>query len=68
MTCPAFEPCKCGGHAKIRSGCGHGLLLMVAECDKCKRKSRVVAAADNPAALNLLDALRERWVTDNDLC
>ena len=62
-----FEPCKCGGHAVIKSGCGHGLLLMVAQCDKCGRKSRVVAAADNPAALTLVDSLRDRWEADNDL-
>ena len=51
----------------IKSGCGHGLLLMVAQCDKCGRKSRVVAAADNPAALTLVDSLKDRWEADNDL-
>ena len=66
LNVPPFEPCKCGGKAKIMSGCGHGLLLMVAECDKCKRKVRVVAAADNPAALTLIDSLRERWEVENE--
>ena len=64
MTPECFPPCKCGGHAKLLSGCGHGLLLVVAECDQCHQRVRVVAPADNPAALSLADFLRDRWTEE----
>ena len=64
MSIEGFPPCKCGGQPKLYSGTGRGLLLLVAECDKCHGRVRAVAVADNPAAIYLADSLLERWTEE----